>query len=47
MNYVDALREENGLESVKNIAKKTWIERNITKRQSKDFYKKYKKILNV
>jgi len=35
------------LESVKNIARKTWIERKFTKRQSKDFYKKYKKILSV
>ena len=45
VNYVDALRKENGLESVENIARKTWIERKFTKRQSKDFYKKYKKIL--
>ena len=45
VNYVDSLRKENGLESVENIARKTWIERKFTKRQSKDFYKKYKKIL--
>ena len=47
VNYVDALRKENGLESVKNIARKTWIERKFTKRQSKDFYKRYKKVLRV
>jgi len=47
VNYVDALREENGLESVKNIARKTWIEKKFTKRQSKDFYKRYKKILRI
>ena len=45
VNYVDALRKENGLENVKNIARKTWVERKFTKSQSKDFYKKYKKIL--
>ena len=47
VNYVDALRKENGLENVKDIARKTWVTRKFTKRQSKDFYKKYKKILNV
>ena len=45
VNYVDALKKENGLENVKNIARKTWVERKFTKNQSKDFYKKYKKIL--
>ena len=45
VNYVDALRKENGLENVKDIARKIWVERKFTKRQSKDFYKKYKKIL--
>ena len=45
VNYVDALRKENGLENVKNITRKTWVERRFTKSQSKDFYKKYKKIL--
>ena len=47
VNYVDALRKENGMDSVKDIARKTWIERKFTKRQSKDFYKKYKNILRV
>ena len=47
VNYIDALREEKGLESVKNIARKTWIEKKFTKRQSKDFYKRYKKILRI
>tara|TARA_Y100000590_G_scaffold443194_1_gene572300 strand:+ start:47 stop:2086 length:2040 start_codon:yes stop_codon:yes gene_type:complete len=45
VNYVDALKKENGLENVKNIARKTWVERKFTKRQSRDFYKRYKKIL--
>ena len=45
VNYVDALKKENGLENVKDIARKTWVEKKFTKRQSKDFYKKYKKIL--
>ena len=43
VNYVDALRKENGLENVKNLARKTWINKKFTKRQSKDFYKRYKK----
>ena len=47
VNYIDALRKENGMDSVKDIARKTWIERKFTKRQSKDFYKKYKNILRV
>ena len=47
VNYVDALRKENGIENVRKIAKKTWINRNFTKRQSKDFYKRYKKILST
>ena len=45
VNYIDALKKENGIESVKEIARKTWIERNFTRSQSKDFYKRYKKIL--
>ena len=44
-NYVDALRKKNGINNVKNLASETWIERNFSKTQSKDFYKKYKKIL--
>ena len=47
VNYVDALRKENGLENVKDIARKTWVTRKFTKGQSKDFYKKYKKILRI
>ena len=47
VNYIDALRKENGMDSVKDIARKTWSERKFTKRQSKDFYKKYKNILRV
>ena len=47
VNYIDALNKENGINSVKNLAKKTWIERKFTKRQSKDFYKRYKKILTT
>ena len=47
VNYIDALRKEIGMDSVKDIARKTWIERKFTKRQSKDFYKKYKNILRV
>ena len=38
VNYVDALKKENGLENVKDIARKTWVEKKFTKRQSKDFY---------
>ena len=45
VNYVDALRKKNGINNVKNLASETWIERNFSKTQSKDFYKKYKKIL--
>ena len=45
VNYVDALRKKNGINNVKNLASKIWIERNFSKTQSKDFYKKYKKIL--
>ena len=47
VNYIDALKKQNGLENVKNIAKKTWIEKNFTRQQSKDFYKRYKKILTI
>ena len=45
VNYVDALRKKNGINNVKNLASEIWIERNFSKTQSKDFYKKYKKIL--
>ena len=45
VNYVDALRKKNGINNVKNLASETWIERNFSKTQSKDFYRKYKKIL--
>ena len=47
VNYVDALRKENGLDNVKDIARKTWVTRKFTKGQSKNFYKKYKKILRI
>ena len=45
VNYVDALRKKNGINSVIKLANDTWINKNFTKHQSKDFYKKYKKIL--
>ena len=45
VNYVDALRKKNGINNVKNLASEIWIERNFSKTQSKDFYRKYKKIL--
>jgi len=45
VNYLDALKNKNGLENVKNLARKTWVEKKFTKTQSRDFYKRYKKIL--
>jgi len=47
VNYVDALKKEKGLENVKNLIRKTWIERKFTRSQSKDFYKRYKKVLRI
>ena len=42
VNYLDALKNKNGLENVKNFARKTWVEKKFTKTQSRDFYKRYK-----
>ena len=47
VNYVDALKKELGLDNVKNLIRKTWIERKFTRSQSKDFYKRYKKVLRI
>ena len=45
VNYLDALKKTNGINSIKEQASNTWINRNFSRQQSKDFYKKYKKIL--
>ena len=45
IDYIDALVKKNGLDNVKGLIIKTWIQRNFTRSQSKYFYKKYKKIL--
>ncbi len=45
VNYLDSLRKERGIQNVKKEAKTIWINKKFTKKQSKDFYKKYKKIL--
>ena len=45
VNYIDALRKKNGINDVKESASRVWITRNFSRGQSKDFYKRYKKIL--
>ena len=45
VNYLDALKKKNGINSIKEQASNAWINKNFSRHQSKDFYKKYKKIL--
>ena len=45
VNYLDSLRKEKGLKNIEKEAKYIWINKKFSKKQSRDFYKRYKKIL--